>query len=355
MNRTRFVFSFLFILAGIALLSGCSAVRTVNIQLLQPPPAFVSDSIQSLTIFNRSMTPDFKNWDRDSLEQLLADRHLKLDTTLRDSIAADTVIQVAAHQLFNSGRFDVVIPKEQNLTNFLPSTLSPEPLDWNFVNTMCRNFNTDALLVLESFSEEVKTDFDSGYGQDYAGNLVETYYGALDLVYHSHWRLYDPKEHNKMRTFTVSDTIYWDASGYTAQEMYDKLPSIKEALVEGGVVTGQDLARKIAPQWKDARRHLFVTGNKNIDKAVPLAKKGRWEAAQKIWEEYVNTGSKSRRSKVEFNLALANEMNGQIEKAIDWGVKSYKTYYRRQTDEYLRELGKRRKLLNKIDEEKGAE
>ncbi|WP_153638944.1 DUF6340 family protein [Prolixibacter sp. NT017] len=352
MNRVRIVFYFLFMLAGVSLLGGCSAVRTINIQLLQPPPTFVSDSVQSLTVFNRSMTPDFKNWDRDSLEQLLANRHLELDTTLRDSIAADTVIQVAAHQLFNSGRFDVVIPKESNLTNYLPATISPEPLDWNFVATMCQNFNTDALLVLESFNEEVNTDFDSGYEQDFSGNMVETYYGALDLTYHSRWRLYDPKHRERIRTFDVTDTIFWDSYGYTAEEMYYKLPSIKEALIEGGVVTGQDLAKKIAPQWKDARRRLFTTGKKDIDKAIPLAEKGDWEAAQKIWEQYADEGAKGRRSKVEFNLALANEMNGHIEKAIEWGVKSYKTYYRHQTDEYLRILDKRRKLLNKIDEEK---
>jgi hypothetical protein len=355
MKRIRIIVYFLFVLAGISLLGGCSAVRTVNIQLLQPPPSYVPDSIQGLTVFNRSMTPDFKNWDRDSLEQLLSDRHLELDTTLRDSIAADTVIQVAAHQLFNSGRFDVVIPKEKNLTNFLPSTISPGPLDWEFVTTMCKNFNTDALLVLESFSEEVNTDFDSGYEQDFSGNMVETYYGALDLTYHSRWRLYDPKHRERVRAFNVTDTIFWDSYGYTAEEMYYKLPSIKDALVEGGVVTGQDLARKIAPQWKDARRHIFATGNKAIDKAIPLAENGKWEAAQKIWEQYAGVGSKSRRSKVEFNLALANEMNGDIEEAIAWGVKSYKTYYRHQTDEYLRILDKRRKLLNKIDEEKEAD
>ena len=298
------------------------------------------------------MTPDFKNWNRDSLEQLLANRHLELDTTLRDSIAADTVIQVAAHQLYNSGRYDVVIPKEKNITNFLPSTISPELLDWNLVTTMCQNFNTDALLVLESFSEDANTDFDSGYEQDYSGNMVETYYGALDITFHSQWRLYDPFHGKKIRTLSVTDTIYWDSQGYTAEEMYYKLPSIKEALIEGGVVTGEDLARKIAPQWKDARRHIFATGNKDIDKAIPLAEKGNWEDAQKIWEQHANIGSKSRRSKVEFNLALASEMNGDIEQAIAWGVKSYKTYYRGLTDEYLRTLDKRRKLLNRIDEEK---
>ena len=355
MNRIRIAFYFLFSIAGVLGLGGCSAIKTVNIQLLQPPPYIVSDSIQSVTVLNRSMTPDFKNWDRDSLEQLLADKGLAMDTTLRDSIAADTVIQVAAHQLFNSGRYDVVIPKERNLTNFLPSTLRPEPLDSEFVSAMCQNFNTNALLVLESFSEDVKTDFEKGYQPDFSGNMVEIYYGALDVSYHSHWRLYDPKYPEKTREFGVSDTIYWDAYGNTAEEMYMKLPSIKEALIEGGVVTGQDLANKIAPQWKDARRHLFATGNKEIDKAIPLAEKGNWDEAQKIWEEYANSGSKSRRSKIEFNLALANEMNGDIEKAIAWGVKSYKTYYRQLTDQYLIELGKRRKLLNRIDEDKDAD
>ena len=63
--------------------------------------------------------------------------------------------------------------------------------------------------------------------------------------------------------------------------------------------------------------------------------------------KYSTASPNSLRSKVEYNLALAAEMNGDIDLAIEWGIKSYKTKYSREADLYLKYLDLRRASLQK--------
>ena len=47
-------------------------------------------------------------------------------------------------------------------------------------------------------------------------------------------------------------------------------------------------------------------------------------------------------SKVEFNLALASEMNGDLDLAIEWGLKSFKSRYSKAIEVYLKTLDNKR-------------
>jgi hypothetical protein len=62
-----------------------------------------------------------------------------------------------------------------------------------------------------------------------------------------------------------------------------------------------------------------------------------------IWENLADsTKQKGLKSKAEYNMAIGYEMLGDIDEAIRWGLRSYKTMYRPLTYEYL-EILKRRK------------
>jgi hypothetical protein len=82
-----------------------------------------------------------------------------------------------------------------------------------------------------------------------------------------------------------------------------------------------------------------------------LVEEYNWDDAEGIWKDLLeNTKSKSLRSKLEFNIALACEMAGNLNEAIRWGLQSYKTMYRPATYRYLEILKKRKSLLEKQDE-----
>lgn len=326
----------------------CNTLGKISIQVSVPPKYPISPDIQSIAILNRSLTPKFADFDRDSLEKVLVKHDLALDTIFLDSVASDTAIQVTAKAIFESQRFDVVVPKERNIVREDNGGIL-NPLDMSYISDICKEFNVNGVLVLENFSEKIFTDFSTrrfnvGYQ---TGRYIKEYDGVINLSYKLGWRLYQPQLNPSVLRFEISDTIFWESSDYSLKMMYNKLPSIKEALIGGGIASGQDMADKITPTWRDEIRRYYITGNKEIDAAIPLIKENKWEEAAEIWMKYSKVSPNSMRSKVEYNLALAAEMAGDIDLAIEWGIKSYKTKYSREAELYLKYLDLRRKELQK--------
>jgi hypothetical protein len=330
------------------IICSCSSLERISIQLATPPRHPVPPEIQSLAILNRSITSNFTDLQRDSLEKILVKKELNLDTIMLDSVAADTAIQVAAKALFESDRFDVVVPKQRDVKRGDKGRLLA-PLDSNFIEGIRKDFNVNAVLVLESFSEKVITDLESRrylVGFEGAG-FVNAYRATINVAYNLQWRLYQPGINPPIVRYNTKDTIFWNSFDYSLKGTYDKLPSLKETLIQGGVAAGIEMADYISPEWNNAIRRYFKTGNKEADAAIPLAKSNKWEEAAGIWNKFADTPSANLRSKVEYNLALAAEMTGNLDSAIEWATKSYKTRYSYKIESYLKQLDERRKLFQK--------
>ena len=317
----------------------CTSIRNIEIEMAVLPEFPISDDVQSLVLINRSMNMQFLNTPEDSLEKILIKNEMHLDSVFRDSVACDTVIHVAARELFNSGRFDVVIPKNE-IINRNDSDDIRNPLDINTIDGLCQQYNVDAVLVLESFVERLVTKYDY---QLFSYNSSESFGARTDVKYKSEWRLYRPDNMKPALRFQLSDSIFWDGNSSTLRDVYAQMPHIKESLIGGGVAAGSYLASHISPNWVSRTRNYFSTGIKEIDLAIPLICNNKWEEATSIWSKYANIDSKRIRAKVEFNLALASEMNGNLDVAINWGLKSIKSHYTYATENYLDVLEAARK------------
>jgi hypothetical protein len=331
----KIVKTFLYSVAVIQLYS-CTSLSKIDIQVAVHPKHQVSPEIKSIAVLNGSLNADFINYKKDSAENLL--KNLRPKQNYLDSIASDSAVVVAGRAIFESQRFDVVVPLERNILRFDTKSKLP-PLDTNFIGEVCRNFKVDALLVLESFSEGIFGSFSMPWRR---------VIGQLDLTYNSTWSLYRPGKSSPMLNLLSNDVLYWtggvDNSG---KEGYSQLPSIKDALITGGIESGLNVASQICPNWVDESRYYYTTGNKNIDTAIPLIKSNKWDEAEDIWMKYAEVPSNSLRAMIEYNLALAAEMTGDLDKAIEWGVKSLKTKYSGLTELYLKYLGERRSAVAK--------
>ena len=337
--RYSFTQVILFIFVFSALYS-CVSLKKISIQVAVQPEYPIDEDIQSMVLLNRSMNSQFTNTKADSLEKILINQKMLLDSVFQDSIAADTVIQVVAKSLFESGRFDVIIPKELNVVRTDSATIA-EPLNVDFINEICKDFNVNAVLVLEGFAEQLNTKYYLTKIQGVASEVAE-YSGATDVNYSSEWRLYRPNNLKPVIRFQIGDTIFWKAYSYDLDDLYSQMPKTKSALIGGGIEAGLKMSGYISPNWVDQTRYYYLTGNKEIDVVVSLIQNNKWEEAAAIWTKYTAIPSKTIRSKVEYNLALASEMNGDIDLAIEWGLKSYKTRYSKATEVYLKTLDNKR-------------
>jgi len=316
---------FVFVLSA---LYSCVSVKKIGIQVSVLPECPIAEDIQSIVMLNRSMTNKFRNLNSDTI----IDSRLSVDSVFQDSSATDTAIQVAAKALYESGRFDVVIPSEQNILRNDSENIAP-PLNTSYINNICKDFNVDAVLVLENFNELVKTKY---YLLQYSDR--NWYYATTDLSYFSEWRLYRPNDLKPVIRFQSIDSIFWNAECPSLKLTSEQMPKAKEALTGGGIAAGLKIAEYISPHWIDQARYYYSTGKPEIDAAIPLIQDNKWEDAALIWSKYASIDSKTIKSKVEFNLALAAEMSGDLDLATEWGLKSFKTRYTKISEDYIKLL-----------------
>ncbi len=340
----RLIFGhFRWIIYGIfVMLTSCVPMGKISIQVSVPPEKPISNEIQSVVLMNRSMNSAYSNLNQDSLENLFIKRKLVLDELMLDSIAADTTLKVTGKALYESGRFDVVIPVQRNLANINPLYSAKSPsLSLAQVKQICTEFKTDALLTLENFYEKVNTSYQIGFDRFTEYGSLKQYNIIVQVAYHSKWKLYQPSEKLKIASFEVNDTIFWERNGNSLQETYEELPTIKDALLSGAIENGQTLSGYITPGWQEQTRNYFITNNAEADRAIAFVKNDKWKDAEGIWLKFSNTPSSGLRSMIEYNLALAAEMNGDLKGAIQWAEKSFKSKYSKIAEEYIKLLNRR--------------
>lgn len=315
-------------------------LKKFTAEIPHQPKIRITDSIQSLTLLNRSISPEYLDYNEDSLQIYFLKRKFKSDLIVLDKTISDTLLQIASNLLFESERFDVVIPVDRTIPRKEHFSQTPAPLDWNYVKYVCNTYNTDALLVLENLATRVVTNYTAGKKYDDYENYSEKYYYAsIDYYYRIHWRLYAPKNEKIIYDVTTSqDTLFWDNEAYSLTSCFSNLPTIKQAGIETAINIAFNLSESIAPKWDEATRYYYVLKDSAIDKSVTYAIEGDWDSALNNWMQYVEEGNKSARSKIMLNIALAYEMTGDIDEAYNWAKKSYKTNFRDVTRYYLKEL-----------------
>ena len=333
------------------LLASCSAYQSITIETSQPARLQVPYDIQSLTLMNRSMTPEFTNQRADSLQLYFYQNGFRVNETFTDSLASDTLLIALGDILFESGRFETVIPVERNIFRGLSYRLTPDPLLWNYVESICDLYETDALLVMENFNSHVTTDYKSQeLGNSFPDFGTRVHYASIQVSFSAAFRLYDPAKREHSDLITVHDTLFWDHYAYTQVSLFNGLPSVKQALSAAGIQAAFELNDLLTPVWIKGQRGYFRL-DKSTDTETGYIREGLWEEAYRFWLPFTERGSAKSRSMAEYNVALANEMMGNIDNAIYWATRSFRTTYRTQTEHYIRQLNARKQFLEKLEKQ----
>jgi len=155
MNKYKLI-SAIFIF--LAVFSACKPVSYLTVDLTDPPKEGLPDVIQSLTLVNRAVDKRFTDDPRDSIQLRFYESQYNLDTVIYDIKATDTLMQALGNLLYESGRFDVVIPEDRFLTK---DTLNPfsDQMNWEMAEDLTKRFNTDAVLSLDFYKTSISAVF----------------------------------------------------------------------------------------------------------------------------------------------------------------------------------------------------
>lgn len=341
LKKTKGKFLFLISLALFSF--SCVTTQSFTIEIAEQGEKELPASIQSLTLVNRTLDDNYQDLKADSLQKIFYKQKFNLDTVVYDIQSVDTTLKALGELLFESGRYDVVIP-ENRFLEFQKNAFLSFEMPWEEVEQLCETYKTDAVVSLDHFKTRVEASyedeslFNPADNEFYSGYLAE-----MKVSYEVLFRVYDPKQKNIWLREFLRDTLVWEDADLSTRNLFSRFTPVKTALSEAGVAIALDFSEKISTVWRQENRRYFAKGNSDFTKANHFVSIGDWENAVAVWKQIESeAGPKSLKSKAQLNIAVGYEMLGDVDQAIVWGLKSYETMYRPLTYEYLEVLKKRK-------------
>ncbi len=339
---------FWFLFAALCM-GSCKPVTFLTAEITYPAQQKIDNQVQSLLLVNRAANLRFTDDPADTIQLRFYRQSFRLDTTINAIHATDTLLQTLAALLFESGRFDVVIPEDRFLLRDTLQT-GADSMDWEQVSQLTQNFNTDALLSLEYFSNNISTMFYSGWDYSLSSDLP-VMFAEMGIAYTALFRLYDPRNRSSVESFFFSDTLLWEDDDLDTKQLFLRFTNVKDGMDQSAIEAALQLAETITPTWQSVNRFYFHRGHRLLQEAHTYIVKDEWEQASALWHELSQKKVRKKLlSKAEFNMALAWELRGDLEEAIRWGLKSYHNCYRKITWNYLDTLKERKILLSEDNE-----
>lgn len=333
----------------IVISTSCVSTKSLVIEIPVQSKKELPESIQSLTLVNRTVDNTYTNLDSDSLQKIFYKQRFNLDTVINDIQAADTTIKALGELLYESGRYDFVIP-ENRFLDFEKNSFLTAEMPWQEVKDICETYNTDAVLSLDHFKTKVAASFEKvNYYDRIADGFEVASSAGMTIVYEALFRVYDPSQEKVLIREFVRDTIAWEDADFSTTVLFRRFTPVKEGLSEAGIAIALDFSEMISTTWRSERRNFFIKGDNNLKHAADLINNEDWSPAMALWKDTADKSrSKSTKSKAEFNIAVGYELQGDLNNAISWGLKSYDTMYRTVTYNYLEILKRRRNEIKKL-------
>lgn len=325
------------IIISLIILSSCISTKYVNINVYDPALITFDSTIVNVIIVDN--VPDSKN----QLDSIVNNNWGTEFITLSADSAKWALTKSLAQfmdeeQYFNRvARYRYVTGRDSTFDKNLPLTKTD-------IADICEKTESDALISLDQIIISPTIEKISDYPSTI--NLLEIKTGVLLRTYKADGTMLMPN-------ITMIDSLYWEGIELR-NRIIKPLPDFEEATMEAAVNLADKLVDVYIPHWRETQRWYYSIG-KNASKA---AEQAQWSEAAVLWNEIFDKehNNDSRKARLAFNIALANECMDDIENAIKWiDIAFYlipqhnNTILADHTTVYRNELMKR-----KIDKEKLA-
>lgn len=306
-----------------------TSMASVSLRLMRPALLNIDESIQSLVIVNRTKS---EKKIIDIIEGGITGENIG-----QDEKGIQVVLQTLTSVLDATPRFDVKRATESYKKEELTVGSFPKPMSWNSINNICKKYNVDAVLVLENYD----TDFIVTQGKKENGTEGKNFYakgvGSINMSV----RLYDNKNHTLADEHNFVDRSTWDASAGSVDDAVKALIGRQQAIESISKEMAFSYTKRITPTWYTAKRYFYnkPKKSKNLMKGVRQSGVADWKGAIESWEKVVAKPKKEKYAgRAAYNIAVAYEVLGDLEKAKEWASIAYADYGDKRADEYYRTL-----------------
>ena len=309
-----------------------TGMASVSLRLMRPALINIDESIRSLVIVDRTKS-----------EKTIVDvieGGITGENVGQDEKGVQVVLQTLTSVLDATPRFDVKRATERYKKENIAVGNFPDPLNWSTIDNICRKYQVDAVLVLEDYD----TDFIVTKGKKEDGPEGKNYYakgvGSINMSF----RMYDSKNHTIADEHNFEDKSTWDVSAASVDDAVKALIGRQQAIEDISKEMAFSYTQRITPTWYTVKRYFYNKPKKSKDlmKGVRQSGIADWKGAIESWERVIAKPKKEKYAgRAAYNIAVAYEVLGDLEKAKEWASKAYKDYGEKRADDYYRVLQNR--------------
>jgi tetratricopeptide (TPR) repeat protein len=210
--------------------------------------------------------------------------------------------------------------------------MSNLPLPEKFKDEIFDIHGVDAIIsidrILFNLEEEVKNNTRESpgiYMYAFAGNQVG---GSISCSIYLYGKAHP------LSSFTLTDSIVYKTSFYSdSLEFFKILPEV--LINDLAYRLGEKLAYSLTPSWTIQKRIIYTGSNSRMQEALSYSKNGKWHTAESLWQDLFDKNPKSiDKAKLANNIAIANELQDQLEIALHWAEKAT-SYFPENSEERI--------------------
>lgn len=337
----------LFIIMMVALAVTSCKTQQLYLNVTQPAPVTIPSYVKSVGVIDRTApTQSTKTVDE-------IDKVLTLEGSDLDSIGKKGSIAGLADELLTNDRFTEVT--DLSSLDFRTSSMGnfPEALNWSIVESICTENGIDAVFALELYDTDTHVQHTATQESKEApllSALLEPN-TSIETVVKTGWRIYEPKQRAILDEYIISRSIV--NSGSIASTAIS-LSGRKDAVKKVSDDVGHAYAVRLLPYRIRVTRDYYVKGTDNFQMAKRKAQNDKWDEAGALWEKETTNSDPDIAGRACYNMAIINEINGNLTEAVRWAEKAYEDYENKLARDYARILKNRLDAaeLLKIQEER---
>lgn len=323
----------IFLIAAAALLSACGATNQLTMGAVEPARVHIPSDVLKVGIINRSI-PSEENKEIDKMDKILSLEGLKLDKE-----GAEAAITGLSDELTRFERFEQVTIINDIEVQRKGLGVFPAALSWDNVEKICEANGVDILFSLEFYDTDTQVDYQAemvsipnsfGIKANVPGHKV-----TINTVIKNGWRVYDPQTKFILDEIAGNNYVTSVGQGINPVRAIEAIVGRKEAVLQNSTYIGNLYALDTRPKRRRISRDYFVSGTNNFVTAKRRAQTGDWDGAAVLWEQEVSNPNPKLAGRACYNMAIINEINGDLDKAMDWASKSYSDYNNKEALRYV--------------------
>jgi hypothetical protein len=322
-----------------AAFASCSSTNLMSLSVMRPAPVTIPSYIKSVGVLNRSRA-SYENHTVDAIHKAVS-----LETSELQSDGSRASMLGLSDELMKNNRFTNVKPLTDIDVRSFGAGVFPSSLEWDIVQKICRESNTDAIFSLELFDAQLKVDLNvtpTSINVALANLQASAQHVNMETLVKTGWRIYDPSSKTILDEYVITRNITSSGSGMNPLAGASALVGRSEAVKEVSNQAGQAYALRILPYWIRVSRDYFVRGDANFSMATRMARAGNWDDAAKLWKSETTSSKNKLAGRAFYNMAIISEINGDLDGAIQWAQQAYELHKIQLALPYLNMLRKRK-------------